>query len=302
MGRIAAYLLLGIGVGFGFAYWQGFGRSLESDTALPDIADRAPLERRLSELETSLALERFERQALADELESLRLALTELPGSEAGGADTETRRPAAGLAADDGVRSLIEDRVRQRFPDGLPQSPAEIEAFRTQRQIERLVEAGLTAERAQWILQREEELQMEVLQARYEAAQSGASPGDVARLDLAGLLREELGDADYEKYLEGQGRPTTVGVREVLPNSPALSAGLQPGDEIVSYDGKRVFDINELNELTFEARPGETVALEVLRDGQPMQVYLESGPIGISGGGRSVRREAFIGGGPGGRR
>jgi S1-C subfamily serine protease len=145
-------------------------------------------------------------------------------------------------------------------------------------------------ERAQYIMRREDELAMEVLQARYEATQNGADPAAVANLSTSQMMREDLGDTDYEKYLDALGRPTTINVREVLTNSPAQAAGLAPGDEIVGYDGKRVFDMNELTGLTYEGGPGSTVAIDVLRNGQPMQLYVERGPIGVSGGGRSTRR------------
>jgi S1-C subfamily serine protease len=58
----------------------------------------------------------------------------------------------------------------------------------------------------------------------------------------------------------------------------------------VAYDGQRVFDMTELNELTYAGSRGETVAIDVVRDGQPIQLYVERGPIGVSGGGRSIRR------------
>jgi S1-C subfamily serine protease len=109
------------------------------------------------------------------------------------------------------------------------------------------------------------------------------------------MLRKELGDTDYAKYLEGQGRATSINVREVLTNSPAQTAGLQAGDEIVSYNGQRVFDINELNSLTYETEPGTSVAMQVVRDGQTLQVVVESGPIGISGGGRAPQRGGDFG-------
>lgn len=290
MGKIAAYLLVGIGVGFGFAWWQGFGGPA-GEIGIASIEDRAPLERRLSELETSLALERYEREVLAEEIAALRAAV----GGSASGEDG----PAAGVA---GVRERIAavlesdepagpvaERVRERFPNGLPQSRDERERMMRERQIDEFVEAGLTPDRAAWILQREDELEMEVLQARYEATQSGAAPEEVANISLAQAMRAELGDSEYEKYLEGRGRPTSITVREVLTNSPASIAGLEAGDEIVAYDGRRVFEMNELTDLTYAARPGGTVPIDVIRDGQRIQVYVESGPIGISGGGRSRR-------------
>jgi len=304
MGKLAAYLLIGIGVGLGFAWWQGLGGAGEDPGTGLAVADRAPLERRLSELETSLALERFERQALADELEALRVTMVARAGEFGAETRGDPRERLASAPSDENAEAPVADRIRERFPDGLPQSREEITRLREQQQIDRFVAAGLAPDRAQWIMRREDELAMEVLQSRYDAVQSGAPDQEVQRINTSGLLRQELGDAEYEKYLEGQGRPTSINVRDVLTNSPAQSAGLRAGDEIVAYNGQRVFDINELNELTHQAKPGGSVALEIVRDGQRMQVYVESGPIGVSGGGRPTRRDALPGpqGEPGGGR
>src|SRR5690606_17603264 len=122
-------------------------------------------------------------------------------------------------------------------------------------------------------------------EAQYEAARSGEpSRAQVPGVDDA--LRAELGDAEYERYLTALGRATRVGVRNVLPSSPAEVAGLRPGDQIVAYAGQRVFDMNDLNRMTFEGQPGEPVVLDVMRDRQTVQLYVPRGPIGITGGGR----------------
>ena len=94
----------------------------------------------------------------------------------------------------------------------------------------------------------------------------------------------ELGDADYEKYLEAQGRPTKVGVFNVLPSSPAAKAGMQTGDQIVSYAGQRVFNMADLTDLTLQGTPGQSVTLEVQRNQQTVQLVIPRGPIGIGGG------------------
>lgn len=291
MGKIAAYLLVGIGVGLGFAWWQGTDRTETGPGSGVELADRSPLERRLSELETSLALERYERQALADELDALRAELQGFPVTVGDSVGEEAGDRLANRRDADGLREEVEGRIRQRFPDGLPQDRNQIEAMLRERQLSSYVEAGFTPDRAEWIMQREDELELEALEARYLATQNGASAEDVANLTPSNLLRAELGDSEYEQYLAGRGRPTTINVREVLPSSQAESAGLQAGDEIVAYNGKRVFDMSELNDLTYEAGPGQTVPLEVLRDGQRIQVYVAGGPIGVSGGGRSSRRD-----------
>jgi len=280
--RFAAYLAIGIAVGVGFAYWRiGGGDELELG---PAAEAEAPLERRLAALEAELALERYERRLLAEELADLTAGLAEPEAQGDDGSDAGERF--AALAGSDAQRLQALRERAEAFQSGGNFDESVFE----QRRIDRFVDAGFSPDRAQWILDREDELAMQALQARYEATQNGASAEEVAALNASQLMREELGDADYEKYLEGMGRPTSINIRDVLTNSPAEAAGIQPGDQIVAYDGRRVFDMNELTGLTYEGRPGETVAVDVIRDGQRMQLYVERGPIGVSGGGRSIRR------------
>jgi len=150
---------------------------------------------------------------------------------------------------------------------------------------ERFVEEGLSTERAEFIVRRTEELRLEALQARYDAARDGEQTGRPGIRDLNQVLRDELGDTDYEKYLTALGRQTDVRVASVLSSSPAAQAGFRDGDRIVGYAGERIFDMNELTRLTFDGEPGEAVAVEVVRDGQSIQLYIPRGPLGITGGG-----------------
>ena len=102
----------------------------------------------------------------------------------------------------------------------------------------------------------------------------------------ADSLRAELGDAEYERYLDASGRSTNVAVSSVIESSPAQSAGLQPGDEIVRYDGERVFSMTDLTRQTMVGEPGETVVIDIMRNGNIMQVVMPRGPVGITGGRR----------------
>ena len=43
--------------------------------------------------------------------------------------------------------------------------------------------------------------------------------------------------------------------------------------------------MQELNSLTLEGTPGESIAVEVRRDGQTVQLVIPRGPLGITGGG-----------------
>ena len=99
-------------------------------------------------------------------------------------------------------------------------------------------------------------------------------------------LREELGDADYERYLEANNRSTSISISSVIDSSPAQAAGLRSGDEIVRYDGERVFSMTDLTQQAIDGLPGQNVAVDIVRNGVPMQVVMPRGPIGISGGRR----------------
>jgi C-terminal processing protease CtpA/Prc len=153
--------------------------------------------------------------------------------------------------------------------------------------IEALIEAGFLPSQASLIVRREAELQMDALQARYDAERSG-DPVDYYRYRSAGndALREELGDADYERYLEANNRSTSVSISSVIDSSPAQAAGLRPGDEIVRYDGARVFSMTDLTQQAIDGVPGQNVAVDIVRNGVAMQVVMPRGPIGISGGRR----------------
>jgi hypothetical protein len=226
---------------------------------------------RLAAVEAALDAEILERTALEERVAELAAqleSLGQLPRIAA------ARAAGGGLPADaESLRANVRRTVQER------------DAESERRAIERLTAAGFPPDRAEWITRREEQLRMAALQAQYEATREGRALAPGEALDAAGTLRTELGDADYERYLTATGRPTSVGVRDVLASSPAEASGLAPGDEIVAYDGERVFDMRELNALTLEGTAGESVAVDVRRDGQTVRLVMPRGPIGITGGG-----------------
>jgi len=228
------------------------------------------LEKRLHSLESALEAERQARQWLEEEILFL-------------GSELER------LSMQDGT-----DRQAAAEPDP---GPSEVPVERTSprmrgvaRDLARLVNAGFTQAEAEWILHRESELQMQALRERYEAERLGEAPDYFSGRDAAGdELRAELGDEAYERYLGANRRSISVTVGSVLESSPAQAAGLAAGDEIVSYGGRRVFDLSDLTTLTKEGEPGQVVVVDILRGGQPMQVVIPRGPLGITGGRRYAR-------------
>ena len=227
----------------------------------------AATEDRIRALEIAVAQERNARQLLEEELRVLYAEIDELGDAR----DAEKALDESTAAETQAERLAFEAR-RQTRPDRSP------EGRRTA-----LVNEGFAPDRAEWIIQREAQLQVQAMQARFDARRSGEpfDPFDIGlNPDLS--LRAELGDIEYEQYLTANGRPTAVQVGSVIESSPGQLAGLQSGDQITGYDGQRVFSTMELTQQTMQGEPGDSVVVDIVRDGAPMQIVLPRGPIGVT--------------------
>jgi C-terminal processing protease CtpA/Prc len=276
MKTFAAIAVLGTGVALGVA---GFffaanpnGNNVSSDPGTNTFDVNQPVAARVAALEKAVSDERAARQLLQEEVFYLTSELERLTGD--GDRDNADEAVVATVAPDarTATVSRAEARRRRNSPEG---------------RIEALIEAGFLPSQAEAITRREQELQMAALQQRFEAERSGEDVDWRANRTLTSdTLREELGDADYERYLEANGRATRISVSSVIESSPAQTAGLRPGDEIVNYDGQRVFSMTDLNRQAMGGEPGETVVVDVMREGNLVQVAMPRGPLGITGGRR----------------
>jgi len=230
---------------------------------------------RIRALETAVAQERNARQLLEEELRILFAEIEELTGEREIEEENDARR------VDESQENRASfDAARSARPDHSP------EGRRTA-----LINAGFAPDRADWIIQRESELQVQAMQARFDAMRSG----EPMRPFIAGFnpesgLRAEIGDIEYEQYLAANGRPTAVQVSNVMDSSPGQVAGIRAGDQITSYDGQRIFSTMELTQQTMQGVQGDSVAVGIVRDGVPMQIVLPRGPIGVSTSRFSRRR------------
>lgn len=66
-------------------------------------------------------------------------------------------------------------------------------------------------------------------------------------------------------------------VTHVQPGSAAEKAGLEVGDEIISYGGKKVTDFNSLRELIQKNKAGDSIAIEINRDSETLTKELKLG-------------------------
>jgi C-terminal processing protease CtpA/Prc len=283
-----ALIFLGLGLAAGFAMALWLGAEPSTDRGFADGGDgfagagTDDLAARLRDVEAALAVEAERRVDLEATLDLLSATRAEFAGAAPGQArqnsatkEQPNAEPDSASEAERQTERIAARRASLRERD----SPE----YRQQQ----LIDAGFAPDQARLVTEREAQIRMDALYAQYEATREG-EPFNPLQRELAGqaALRAELGDSVYEQYLEATGQQTSVGVRQVLENSPGQTAGLQAGDQIVGYAGQRIFNLPELNQLTMAGQPGETVAVDIVRDGQPMQVYVPRGPIGITGGGR----------------
>jgi serine protease Do len=85
-------------------------------------------------------------------------------------------------------------------------------------------------------------------------------------------------DRDLAKSF-GMDKPEGALVQRVLPDSPAQQAGLRAGDIILGYNGEPVLNYRTIKPLVGDSLPGDTVTLDLLRDGKHITIKVEVGTL-----------------------
>lgn len=150
--------------------------------------------------------------------------------------------------------------------------------------VDALVAAGFSEARIAWLRQRTTELQQQLKRDLDERRLQGREVDPMVAayaFDDDLQLVEDIGLAEYERYREALGRPMGVAVLEVAEDSIAASAGLRSGDEIVRYDGQRVFNFAQLNAFARREAAGNA-ALDFRRDGREFTVAVPRGLPGFT--------------------
>jgi hypothetical protein len=151
--------------------------------------------------------------------------------------------------------------------------------------VDRLIKAGINPTDAAEIAVAVDQITLDRLNLRYEAARNGTLDSDEYRDASAEIpnprdfVQEEFGDDAYDRYLYATGQSNRVIVTDVLQQSLAQQIGLQAGDVLVALDDQRIYSSREIMPIA-SATTG-SVPLTIRRDGQILQYYVESGPLGI---------------------
>ena len=90
-----------------------------------------------------------------------------------------------------------------------------------------------------------------------------------------GVTIQDVNQSLAESF--GLSKPMGALVSSVENGSPAARGGIEPGDVILSLNGKEIASSNELPPLVAAIRPGESVRIQVWRKGGPRDLELKVG-------------------------
>ena len=96
---------------------------------------------------------------------------------------------------------------------------------------------------------------------------------------LIGVSILPVTNDDYEDF--GLDESQGAIVSTIDPNGPAANSDLEPGDVIVSFDGDRVEDVEDLQQKVVDTRPGTVVELGVYRGGDPTTLPITIGELDL---------------------
>ena len=212
-----------------------------------------------------------------------------------------------------GVESLTEEE-RLELPGEIDRSDSDYEArlkeiyeqhpHETQRGFDNFLEVQLLwdegmAERAADYLKEHPEHMMVVLAGGGHIAYGSGIPHRLERrlpVSMATILNGwqgplKRGLADFLLLPDKQSLPTAgkigalldsedgkLTVNECLPDSPCQTAGMRPGDQVVSIDGEPIADMADLRYSTWDKTPGDKLSLVIRRKSwlsQPKELDFE---------------------------
>jgi putative serine protease PepD len=103
-----------------------------------------------------------------------------------------------------------------------------------------------------------------------------AVPANTVREVVPQLARGETIERPYLGLTSAAGL-RGVEVAAVVPGGPAADAGLEPGDRIVSIEGRQVSEPSDVTDALDGREPGQTITVELERDGRTQELDIDLG-------------------------
>jgi hypothetical protein len=246
-------------------------QAIEPSAPLPGDAARAVSDsEQLAVVVESLAAlldeEIRERNVMAEEIRELKEEVQRLRGASAVG----------NISVNDNAVVAAEARQARR-----------VQRRADQGRKERLIAAGFSEREVDALERRAAEATMERMMLDDRARREGWANTPRYWEEIQAIeseqtrVRSYLGDDAYDRYLFASGNPNRLSVQSVIATSPAEQAGLEAGDILLSYGDQRLFDNRQLRELRSGGQPGEPVTMEIMRDGETMEITIPRGPLGV---------------------
>jgi len=132
----------------------------------------------------------------------------------------------------------------------------------------------------------------ELAALRLARANVGARETRSAYRGAYNRLREELGEAEYGAARYADQLSTWVGVRPGLEGNRAGQIGLLPMDQIYSYNGFRLFEVEEFGNLRSQEPSDGVATLGIVRDNKLIFLDVDIRDLGFPVVGTSVPPES----------
>lgn len=232
-------------------------------------------DKQLRDLQDEIVQARQEREALVESVQSLADELELLVENPE---LVTVEKQHASASAGEASGPFPNDVVVSGFPGRIS----------GEKRFDSLLAAGIDAQTAQAITERNDRFLLSRLELIDEATRDGWQDSEefderIEELESERVSeRDELGDEAYDRYLYELGRANRVGIASVITGSAADGAGLAAGDIVLSYANERVFNSHELQDATRTGSRGELVSLTFVRNGEPMIIDIPRGPMGVT--------------------
>ena len=173
------------------------------------------------------------------------------------------------------------------LPNGLPNGQSGSQQTAQQDSQTNLLNAGFEPATVEEIQNIRNDLQLQRLELRDRATREGWVRTDRFRdeqraLRNGSLVRETLGDEDFDKFLLAEGRDNRVRIDSVIENSAADLAGIQVGDIVMRYADERIFGFRDLQQSTTEGERDQPVNIQISREGELLDFVIPRGPMGVT--------------------